>query len=359
MHRKSKIMKRLTTACSAACLACFALTSVQAQQNFLTDPLTPYPPGCATNSEALGNVPGRETEITGATLTFYTIADTVSLIPSRPVDIDVSVIRRGCAEADRSLILVDLDFPGNDDGSTETIPLPTFSAERFGVEHGLRGVVEPNTWSATGGTLAEGRTVRLFLDGPGLFEPDFDPDAALTPEEYNGDWSLLIQDDVSGNAYRVAIPEYRNQLQEDRFVLNGRLSGIWWVDGIPDQGIFLGFHERANQDSAVVFFSWNTFGPDGENLWFSGTGDYQLGDREVVIDMVWVRDGEFMGTKPAERSSAGSVTVTANGCNDLTLSYDLDFPGLSSGTRRLQRPFSLETQGFACRDRQARLEALD
>jgi hypothetical protein len=71
-----------------------------------------------------------------------------------------------------------------------------------------------------------------------------------------------------------------------------------------------------------------------------------------------VTDGEFMGSTPATRNPAGTVTVTANSCNDLTFEYDVDYPGLGSGTRQLVRPFSIETQGYACRDRQARQDAL-
>ncbi len=345
-------------------LTCLTLLSgtalVIAQENFLSNPTTPYPPGCATNTEAMGEIPGRETVITSGMLQFAGFSGETNATASGSLNVEMKFVRRGCAEPDRSLLMVELTALDNGNTVAESIMLPAFQADRFGVIHKLRGVVEPNSWSAhsAGEWLAEGQSIRLFLDGPSVFDPELDPQKVLSPAEYNGDWELLIIDPAQLNAYRVDVPEYRNQLQADSFVLNGRLSGIWWVPDTPDQGVFLGFHERANDDSGVVFLSWNTFGPNGENLWFSGTGDYQIGDEQVRITIVWVDDGEFMGSKPAIRMPAGTVIVTANSCNDLTMTYEMTFPGLDSGVRHLVRPFAIETQGFACRDRDARLESL-
>ena len=349
-------MKRSLTLTTLLLLP-FALA---AQENFLTDPVTPYPPGCVTNTEAMDLIPGRETVITSGRLGFiaWAYGSTVGDL----LDVDVTLIRRGCAEPDRSVLIVELEPQDDGDDVPDGILLPSFKADRFGVIHDLRGVAEPNSWGlhSSGNWLQEGRSIRLFLDGPDMASPDFDPALALTPEEYNGDWILEIWDQaiLIKNPYRMNVPEYRDQLRSDRFVLNGRLSGIWWFPNAPDQGVYLGFHERANLDTGVVFFSWNTFGPNGENLWFSGTGDYAMGDDSVEIAMVWVTDGEFMGSTPARRTSAGTVTVTANSCNDLTFKYDIDYPGLGAGTGQLARPFSIETQGYACRDRQARQDAL-
>ncbi len=345
-------------------LTCLALVLspalLMAQENFLSNPTTPYPPGCATNTEALSDIPGRETVITSGTIQFAGFSGPQNATSSGFLDVEMQFLRRGCAEADRSLLMVQLTPLDNGDSVKDSIMLPAFQADRFGVIHQLRGVVEPNSWSAesTGEWLAEGQSIRLFLDGPSVFEPGLDPQEVLSPAEYNGDWELLIIDPAQLNAYRVDVPEYRNQLQADSFVLNGRLSGIWWVADAPDQGIFLGFHERANDDSGVVFLSWNTFGPNGENLWFSGSGNYQIGDGQVVFPIVWVEGGEFMGPKNAIRTPAGTVTLTANSCNDLTMTYQMNFTGLDSGVRQLVRPFALETQGFTCRDREARVDSL-
>jgi hypothetical protein len=51
----------------------------------------------------------------------------------------------------------------------------------------------------------------------------------------------------------------------------------------------------------------------------------------------------------------GSVTITGNHCNDLGFEYELTAIGLGSGNTHLERPFSLETAGYACRDLEARI----
>jgi hypothetical protein len=82
-----------------------------------------------------------------------------------------------------------------------------------------------------------------------------------------------------------------------------------------------------------------------------------MGETEVTIPIEKVTHGEFMGSKTADRSVVGSVTITGNNCNDLNLEYDLDDIDLGSGTKRLQRRFSLETAGYVCRDLEARINA--
>ncbi len=75
----------------------------------------------------------------------------------------------------------------------------------------------------------------------------------------------------------------------------------------------------------------------------------------VTIPIVRVTNGEFRGSKAADREVAGSVTITGNNCNDLTLEYTLNDIGLGAGTKRLQRIYSLETAGYTCRDLEARM----
>jgi hypothetical protein len=82
-----------------------------------------------------------------------------------------------------------------------------------------------------------------------------------------------------------------------------------------------------------------------------------MGATEVTIPIEDVSNGEFMGDKAAERSVVGSVTITGNNCNDLTLQYDLGDIDLGSGTEHMQRLFSLETAGYVCRDLEARMAA--
>ena len=77
----------------------------------------------------------------------------------------------------------------------------------------------------------------------------------------------------------------------------------------------------------------------------------------MSIPVERVSGGEFRGGKPAARETVGNVTLTAKSCDDLEFSFDYSTLGLGSGTRRLQRPFSLETTGYECRDYAARVAA--
>lgn len=94
-------------------------------------------------------------------------------------------------------------------------------------------------------------------------------------------------------------------------------------------------------------------------LWLTGGESFDIGDSQVEIPLVYVTNGDFMGPGPADRSMQGNVILTAVNCNNIRLEYDLTAIGLGTGTRRLERIFSLETQGYACRDAQARIEAIE
>jgi hypothetical protein len=94
---------------------------------------------------------------------------------------------------------------------------------------------------------------------------------------------------------------------------------------------------------------------DGNLLWL--TGAFEIGDTQITIEIELVTNGEFLGTKVADREVVGSVSITANDCNDLSFNYELNDIGLGSGNERLERLFSLETAGYVCRDLDARIEA--
>ena len=84
-------------------------------------------------------------------------------------------------------------------------------------------------------------------------------------------------------------------------------------------------------------------------------GFYALGDTQVQFNIELVTNGQFMGTKTADRAVVGSGTIVANNCNDLTFNYDLSQLGLGSNSVTLVRVLSLETQGYACSDLLTRL----
>ncbi len=68
----------------------------------------------------------------------------------------------------------------------------------------------------------------------------------------------------------------------------------------------------------LMFLSWYTYDANGDKLWLTGSSQFAMGDTEVTIPIEKVTHGEFMGSKTADRSVVGSVTITGNNCNDLT-----------------------------------------
>jgi hypothetical protein len=104
-----------------------------------------------------------------------------------------------------------------------------------------------------------------------------------------------------------------------------------------------------------MFLSWYTYDTHGGMLWLTGAASLYGQLRSLFHEKV--TNGEFRGSKTADREVVGSVTITGNSCNDLGLQYDLDKLGLGFGTERLKRLFSLETAGYVCRDLQARILA--
>ncbi len=152
-----------------------------------------------------------------------------------------------------------------------------------------------------------------------------------------------------------------------RLPLSGRQSGTWVIEGAADQGFQLAISDQVGvrQDSApgvpdlplVIFLTQYTFDTDGNMLWLTGAAEFEPGASEVTIPIERVTNGEFRGSKRADREIVGSVTITSNSCNDLGFEFDYSSLGLGQGVRRLQRIFSLETAGYDCRDYEARVAA--
>lgn len=325
-------------------------------ENYLGNPTTPYPPGCATNYQIADQFPGKEADINAGTVMMGETLD-----PSSMHEVKVRIWRRGCAEPDRSILMFEMTVTDDGDGIVQSVPSPIFRADYFGSKHLLRGVSEPNSWYASEDAkrVEEGNSLTLYLDGISVYDPTYDESLVLTADEYNGDFNLEVLDSRNMSGFVVDIPEYRNQHLASELALNGRLSGTWAVPGIPDQGFLLAFEELIKPSSPHVFLSWYTFDQNGNTLWLTGNSRFDIGDTQVEIPIVLVQNGEFMGNRTADRTAAGTVILKANSCNDLMLTFDLQDIGLGQGAHGLRRLFSLETQGYACRDDQARLDALD
>lgn len=207
----------------------------------------------------------------------------------------------------------------------------------------------------------------FVLDSTTSFFPDFQASFAFPPTLYNGSFTLEFNRNTSA-AWDIQVPSTASLFASTpRIALSGRLSGNWVVDGASDQGFVIAVSEMVPDsvpepneflDSPLLMFlSWYTYDANGDKLWLTGSTQFSMGATEVTIPIEDVSNGEFMGSKTADRSVVGSVSITGNNCNDLTFQYDLSDIGLGSGTKHLQRLFSLETAGYVCRDLEARMAA--
>lgn len=329
-------------------LLIFLAPWVFAQENYVSPPEGVYPPGCATITE-YGNEAAH-----GATELLYSevmeLADVSEFFyTGAKSDVRVEIYRQGCAEPGRAILKVRLEVIS---GGSALAPI--LIAVIDGQDFPLRLTADPNSYTDhyTGAPIFEGEVFEYFLDGvawpdlPSYLEQDL---GIMTPALYNGAFQLDFVDYVDFTTISVDIPAYTNNLKSAMMPFNGRLSGNWVVAGVPDQGFILAFEELPDGTN-FVFFSWYTYAADRTLLWLTAASSYALGENSTELDMELVTNGEFLGSEEADRSEAGHATLTAYHCNHLQLDFDLTELGLGTGSIRLQRLFSLETAGYACRD---------
>jgi hypothetical protein len=92
-------------------------------------------------------------------------------------------------------------------------------------------------------------------------------------------------------------------------------------------------------------------------LWLTGAAGFGPGLTQVKIPIERVTNGEFRGSRRADRETVGSVRITSRSCNDLIFEFDYSGIGLGAGQRRLERLYSMEAAGHDCRDYEAKVAA--
>jgi hypothetical protein len=339
--------------------------SAHAFESFLDNPITPYPPGCATTPDVQFETHPQNWNIV--------VSERISLVsgidPRERMDVDFSVARVACAEPDRSIVWLMFDIPNNVDPVEAVYLTPEVRIVVDGEEYRMRISPEPSTWGSSSYTSGRAQLIGgeaqinsgqeswiYVLDNLSNYAPDFDEQKVVDPEQYNQSFTLLLLD-VDTQSF--VIPSTEDSLTANpRVPFSGRMSGIWGVSGASDQGFLISFSENPTDlSSPVIFLSWYTYDADGNLLWLTGNTNYALGDDEATFDVQYVTNGEFLGGKVADRVSAGTFKLTAYGCNNLNLQYDLNALGLGSDEITLQRFFGIETAGHACRDLMARIES--
>ncbi|HLF30924.1 MAG TPA: hypothetical protein VI566_07840 [Xanthomonadales bacterium] len=351
--------------------------NAQAYSNFISNPYALFPPGCVT-------VPDRQLQLFGDDI--VKVAEARISLPNARGDnllpADLAVYRVACADPNRSVIWLEFVSPDYNYYLYET---PSVGLIIDGGWRNFRLSREPDTWGVGNGDQNPGTVFGGEMGGMGwetswIFLLDSDTPLAsqgsgwgydVTAAQYNDSLALHLRWQGTEGVV-IDIPSTASVFAAKSLIpLSGRLSGNWVVDGAPDQGFVIAVSELVGdsiplrnfvdgQDELeklplLFFLSWYTFDANGGMLWLTGASQFQMGDTEVTVPIVLVTNGEFLGDKTADREVVGSVTITGNNCNDLKFEYVLTDIGLGSGTKRLQRLFSLETAGYTCRDLEARI----
>lgn len=337
---------------------------LQATPVLVGNPYTPYPPGCATLPELQAALYGdHKVKVFDGQIGLYN-----GQVPRIKRNVNLAVYRVACAEPNRSIIWLEFSIPeGVNPYTAYEQPYCWVELTDYpGLSFGMDLLREPNIW---GLAYADGYRSQPIGNLEGTMPSDLQtrwtfvldtPDTMLS-SEYNAGLKLNC------SSPDIDIPATESVLSVlPDIPLNGRLSGNWVMEGIPDQGLLISVSELADDQSGseasdpldfrlLMFLSWYTYDANGELLWLTGAAEFAPGATEVAVPIELVTHGEFFGSKTADREVVGSVTISGNNCNDLGFQYDLEDIGLGSGTQRLQRLFSLETAGYPCRDLEARV----
>jgi len=328
------------------------------------NPFTPYPPGCATLPDLQAALYGdNRAKVFDGRVSLHTAS-----LPREARDVNLAVYRVACAESNRSIIWLEFSIPEGVDPSTVYETPYIYAQLAQDPNYGFSAFLmrEPNTW----GIGIESFT-QTFGNPGGINNHEtrwtfvLDTRTTWLSSQYNASLKLNLYG--AGNPVIIDVPATEDVLSAAPGIpLNGRLSGNWVMEGIPDQGLLISVSEQVDDQRGseapepldfrlLMFLSWYTYNADGDLLWLTGAAEFALGATEVTVPIELVTHGQFFGSKTADREVVGSVTITGNNCNDLGFEYDLADIGLGSGTQNLQRLFSLETAGYVCRDLEARI----
>jgi predicted alpha/beta superfamily hydrolase len=116
--------------------------------------------------------------------------------------------------------------------------------------------------------------------------------------------------------------------------LTGVVSGSWWNAARSGEGQFITFETQGSRN--VAYVAYFTYTADGAATWLVGNADIPIGAKSVSIPVITGSGARFGGSFNSSDVSvqpAGTVTLTFNGCEGLTLAY----AGTQSFTHGLQR----------------------
>lgn len=331
-------------------------TAAAAFENYNANFTQAYPPGCATLIQITDPAWSAPTQL----LAQGPINLTDDVDGQTQTSVEILVMRMGCAESGRSVLLIGLQNVG---GEGSQVPLPNLMAQVGDKEYDLSISWEPNTWTQnhSGNPLIPFPEYNWWFIsaynfvGAGLDE-NF-PDGMFTPSMYNGAFRLLIEDFRDDtNSYFVDIPAYTDNLMQAAMPINGRLSGNWVSEGAAFQGLLITINELP--DARTFFYlSWYAFDSNNKNVWLTANVDYVLGDTTLTMPIYKVDNQVFLGDSgSADLIEVGEITVEFINCNELKLTWQLNGLGLGSGMTTFNKLFGAEVSGNACMDSERRAD---
>ncbi|HET9482383.1 MAG TPA: hypothetical protein VFO79_00380, partial [Xanthomonadales bacterium] len=239
----------------------------------LSYPLPTTPRGTAIQKViTLADIDGNAAGANGASGYFESVA--------------VTIWRHACSGG-KSAILVKLARAAN---RVNTLPAPdvpiSLGTQGTIMDGSLRLHVEPNTRfsDSVANTLLSEQV--LVVDE--LPSANFDLNAALTLSLATVVGNNLSVTDTPLTAYNAAThPDGTQNLE-----INGYLTGSWYDETHPGEGILFEVGEQPNR-SRFVFFSWFTYDATGRPYWLVGNANVANDARTITIPTLYFGGGGF------------------------------------------------------------------
>lgn len=338
-------------------LAPHAAPAQTGEINFLTDLLSPFPPGCIALD--LPVEPASEDN------TLFDVFVPAPGVNRNTLDntVRVTIWRVGCPDEDFSVVMVRLQkVAGPDD---QPVLVPQVFAEAGIVElpfheAQLIGFPAVGNIGATGGVITQsGTTYMLGVDPLAI-----DGESEFTTDDYNDLFTLELfwggftpaAGAEEGELFEVN--EYIPELDPPQFdvpVLHGRHSGQWIAQGVPNTGLVLQIAEQFSEQLGDINFVFAIFFTylDGAPFWVvgnTGPGPAELG--AIELDMFLFEGGVFFtdpDQPPSElinREKVGTIVLEPLGCHRIRVTHNFGEIGMAPGEMIFER--FIRIAGYDC-----------
>jgi hypothetical protein len=121
--------------------------------------------------------------------------------------------------------------------------------------------------------------------------------------------------------------------------LDVSFTGFWWNPNRSGEGLLLEFSELNN--TPILFLTFFTYDLAGNPLYLAGSAYFNRNSTApITMNVVSTRGARFgadFNPADVQRPPWGTITVTVNSCESVTMSYVSSVPGYGSGQIGMQR----------------------